>query len=88
MEQENQKPQRQGLHKYFHVSKLDTYFYLVLSLGFFVLVGFKVANRFFDWGMSTAYINWKDAMQLAILWGILALVSDMYYEKYERKYKK
>ena len=88
MEQENKKPQRQGLHKYLHVSKLDTYGYIIFSLLFFVLVIFKVANRLLDWGVSTAYINWKDALQIAILWAILAFVSDMYFEKYERQYKK
>jgi hypothetical protein len=88
MEQEKQKLQRKGLHKHFHVSKLDTYGYIILSLLFFILVVFKVANRLFDLGLSTAYINWKDTLQIAILWAILAFVSDMYYEKYERKYKK
>lgn len=87
MEQETTSHQRKGLHKHFHVSKLDTYGYMVFSLGFFALVIFKVANRLFDWGIATSYINWKDTLQIAILWAILAFVSDMYYEKYERKYK-
>lgn len=86
MEKTNEKLTRKGIHKYFHVSKMDTYFYTILSLAFFVLVGFKFFNRIFDWGMSTSYITWKDSMQLAILWAILGFVSHAYYIKHEKKY--
>lgn len=88
MEESNEKPTRKGMHKYFHVSKLDTYFYVGFSISFFVLVGFKVLNRIIDLGMGTPYITWKDALQIAILWAILAFVSNAYYIKHEKKYNK
>ena len=86
MEGTNHQESRTGFHKHIHVSKLDSYISGILSLGFFVLVGFKFFNRIFDWGMATSYITWVDAMQLAVLWAILAFAFQAYYEKYERKY--
>jgi hypothetical protein len=77
---------RKGLHKYFHVSKRDTYISGTLSLLFLILVLFKVFNRLFEWDISTSYISWQDALQLTILWGIFGIVSDMYYKKHEAKY--
>ena len=88
MDESKEVPTRKGLHKYFHVSKLDTYFYVTFSFGFFALVAFKVMNRILDLGMSTRYITWVDALQIAILWAILAFVSNAYYLKHEQKYKK
>lgn len=88
MEVSNEKPVRKGLHKYVHVSKLDTYVYTVFSLSFLVLVVVKVFNRVFDLGMATPYITWVDALQIAILWAVLAFVSDAYFMKYEKKYEK
>lgn len=86
MEESIEKPKRKGIHKHFHVSKKDTYFYAALSISFFALVVFKVLNRFFELGMSTRYITWIDALQIAILWGILGFVSNSYYINYEKKY--
>ena len=77
---------RTGFHKHIHVSKLDSYISGILSFGFFVLVGFKFFNRIFDWDMATSYITWVDAMQLAVLWAILAFAFQAYYQKYEKKY--
>jgi hypothetical protein len=45
-------------------------------------------NRIFDMGWGTPYITWVDALQIAILWAILAFVSNAYYVKYEKKYNK
>ena len=86
MEEINEKPTRKGLHKYFHVSKLDTYFYVTFSIGLFVLVAFKVLNRLMDLGAGTSIITWVNALQLAVLWGILGFVSHEYYVKYEKQY--
>jgi len=86
MEVNDEKLSRKGIHKYFHVSKLDTYFYATFSIGFFVLVAFKFFNRILDWGIATSYITWKDTLQLAILWAILGFVSQAYYLKHEKKY--
>ena len=90
MDEYKEVPIRKGLHKYFHVSKLDTYFYVAFSAGFFALVAFKLMNRIFDLGMTTPYIyiSWVDTLQIAILWAILAFVSNAYYLKHEQKYKK
>lgn len=88
MEEPNEVPTRKGMHKYFHVSKLDTYIYTVFSVSFFFLVVFKVLNRVFDLGMGTHYITWIDALQIAILWAILGFVSYAYYLKHEKKYDK
>ena len=86
MEEINEKPIRKGLHKYFHVSKLDTYFYASFSIGLFALVAFKVLNRLMDFGTDTSIITWVNALQLAVLWGILGFVSHEYYVKYEKQY--
>ena len=88
MEETNEKLSRKGFHKYFHVSKLDTYFYVIFSVGFFGLVIFKVLNRIMDYGLGTPIISWVNALQLAILWAILGFVSHQYYIKYEQKYDK
>ncbi len=88
MDESNQVPTRKGMHKYFHVSKLDTYVYVIFSLSFLALVVSKVMNRIFDMGWATPYITWVDALQIAILWAILAFVSNAYYIKYEKKYNK
>ena len=79
---------RKGLHKYFHVSKFDTYAYVIFSTGFFALTIFKVLNRWKDWGVDTSYISWVNALQLVILFAILGFVSQEYYIKYEQKYDK
>ncbi len=86
MEEINEKPTRKGLHKYFHVSKLDTYFYATFSIGFIALVAFKVLNRLMDLGTDTSIITWVNALQLSVLWGILGFVSHEYYVKYEKQY--
>ena len=88
MEGLNEKQTRKGIHKYLHVSKLDTYFYATFSIGLFALVVFKVLNRIMDWGIGTPIISWVNALQLAILWAILGFVSHEYYIKYEKLYDK
>lgn len=88
MEESNEQPKREGLHKYIHVSKLDTYVYVIFSLSFLGLVVSKVMNRILDIGWATRYITWVDALQIAILWAILAFVSNAYYLKHEKKYNK
>ncbi len=80
------KLKRKGLHKYFHVSLTDFYISLIISFGLFLLVIFKFMNRILDLGVSTSYISWIDAMQLALLWGVFAFSSRIYYDRYEKKY--
>lgn len=88
MAESNEGPTRKGMHKYFHVSKLDTYAYVTFSLSFLALVVSKVLYRLLDIGWGTPYITWVDALQISILWAILAFVSNAYYIKYEKKYNK
>lgn len=88
MEENIQTESRKGIHKHFHVTRWDTFGYAILSLGFFVLLIFKVMNRILEWGVATPYISWIDTMQLAVLWAILGFVSHTYYLKHERKYDK
>jgi hypothetical protein len=86
MEEQKEKLSRKGIHKYIHVSKLDTYIYAVLSVGFFAFVAFKVLNKLLDLEMATPIVTWVNALQLAILWAILAFVSHQYYVNHEQKY--
>ena len=86
MEKDEEKLLRTGLHKYLHISKTDVYISAILSIGFFVLVLFKFCNRILDWGIATSYITWVVAMQLGVMWAILAFAFFAYYDKYERKY--
>ena len=88
MEENLEKLSRKGIHRYFHVSKFDTYFYAIFSIGLFALVAIKVLNKIMDLGINTSIITWVDALQLAILWGILGFVSHGYYIKHEQKYDK
>ncbi len=88
MEGLNEKPTRKGIHKFFHVSKIDTYIYATFSIGLLALVVFKVLNRIMDWGFGTPIITWVNALQLAILLAILGFVSHEYYTKYEKRYDK
>ena len=86
MEEIKEIQRRKGIHKYFHVSKSDTYFYAIFSIGLFALVAFKVLNRIFDLGTYIEFIIWQHALQLAILWAILGFVSHAYYIRHEQKY--
>jgi len=86
MNNDETKITRKGIHKYVHISKMDKYISGTLSLLFLALVIFKVFNRILDWGISTGYISWQDALQLALLWLIFGILSDMYYRKHEAKY--
>ena len=76
------KVKRKGLHKFFHVSRLDTYVSILGALFFFVIVLFKV------FGEEISFITWTDALQLAILFGIFGIVARMYYHFFEERYDK
>lgn len=86
MEENNEKLSRKGIHKYFHVSKLDTYVFGSASFVFFIIVGLKIVNRLGIFSMNLRFITFVDALQIALLFAILVYVSHMYYLKYEKRY--
>ena len=76
------KVKRKGLHKFFHVSRLDTYVSILGAIFFLGIVLFKV------FGEEISFITWADALQLAILFGIFGIVARMYYHFFEERYDK
>lgn len=88
MTENEEKLTRKGIHKYFHVSKLDTYICAFISVALLAFVGFKVLNRILDLGMATPFISWVNTLQLGVLFAILGFAFHEYYIKYEQKYDK
>ena len=77
-----EKVTRKGLHKLFHVSRLDTYFGILGAVVFLTIVFLKVI------GIEISFITWVDSLQLAILFGIFGIVARMYYNYFEERYDK
>jgi hypothetical protein len=75
---------RKGLHKFIHVTRLDTYISSLCAAFFFVIV-FIEAGPF---GLEISFITWTDALQLAILCGIFGIVARLYYHFFEERYDK
>ena len=73
---------RKGLHKFFHVSRLDTYISVLGAIIFGGIVVLKVVGR------EISFITWTDALQIGILFGILGIVARMYYHFFEERYDK
>lgn len=73
---------RKGLHKFFHVTRLDTYISALGAIIFLGIVGFKV------FGQEISFITWTDALRIAILFGIFGIVARMYYYFFEERYDK
>ena len=73
---------RKGLHKFFHVSRLDTYISVLGALIFLGIVAFIV------FGGEISFITWTDALQIGILFGIFGIVARMYYHFFEERYDK
>ena len=73
---------RKGLHKFFHVSRLDTY---ISVLGAFIFLGIVALEVL---GREISFITWTDALQLGILFGIFGIVARMYYRFFEERYDK
>lgn len=76
-------PKRKGLHKYFHVSRLDTYLSAIIAIAF-VVVGvielFDIANL--------RFIRMGNSFQFALLFAIYGMVSRIYYKLFEQQYDK
>ncbi len=76
---ENNK--RKGIHKFFHISRFDSYFGAVGAIVFLVIVILKVIG-----GWEISFISWSDALQIGILFGILGIVAQLYYNFFEERY--
>ena len=79
----SETPSRKGLHKFIHVSRLDTYISAVVAIAFAV-VGvielFDIANL--------RFIRMSNSFQFALLFAIFGMVSRIYYKLFEEQYDK
>ncbi len=73
---------RKRLHKFFHVTRLDTYIGILGAVFFLGIVVLKVV------GEEISFITWTDALQIALLFGIFGIVARMYYHFFEARYDK
>jgi len=74
-------PTRKGLHRYFHVSWLDTYISAIAAIvfaafGFIEL--FDIANL--------RFIKMSNSFQFVMLFGIFGMVARIYYKLFEEQY--
>ena len=74
---------RKGLHKHFHVSRLDTSLSAIAAI-VFVAFGcielFDIANL--------RFIRMSNSFQFAMLFGIFGMVARIYYKLFEEQYDK
>lgn len=78
-----EKPTRKGLHKYFHVSRLDAYISAIVAIVFAVFGFIELFNI-----AELSFIKVSNSFQFAMLFGIFGLVSRMYYKSFEESYDK
>jgi len=78
-----EKPGRKGLHKYFHVSRLDWYLSAVIAIVFAVFGAIEL----FDIA-KLRFIRMGNSFQFAMLFAIFGMVSRIYYKMFEEKYEK
>ena len=74
---------RKGLHKHFHVSRLDTYLSAIAAI-VFVAFGFI---ELFDIA-NLRFIRMSNSFQFAMLFGIFGMVARIYYKLFEEQYDK
>ena len=79
----SEKPSRKGLHKYFHVSRLDWYLSAVIAIVFAI---FGVIELFDI--AKLRFIRMGNSFQFAMLFAIFGMVSRIYYKMFEEKYEK
>ena len=80
-----EKVTRKGLHKFLHISRLDSYISFLAASFFLVIVVIKAFNAF---DLEISFITWTDALQLGILIGIFGIVARIYYHLFEERYDK
>ena len=73
---------RKGLHKFVHISRLDTYISFSGAMVFWSIVAFKMI------GWEISFITWTDALQIGILLSIFGVVARIYYHIFEERYDK
>jgi len=78
-----EQERRKGLHKNFHVSRLDTYISAVAAIVFAVF-GFI---ELFDLA-NLRFIRMGNSFQFAMLFGIFGMVARIYYKLFEEQYDK
>ena len=79
----SEKPSRKGLHKYFHVSRLDWYLSAVIAIVFAIFGAIEL----FDIA-KLRFIRMGNSFQFAMLFAIFGMVSRIYYKMFEEKYEK
>jgi len=72
---------RKGLHRFFHVSRLDLHICAIVAMvfsvfGFIELLGIA----------KLTFIRMSNSFQFALLFGILGMVSRIYYKMFEEQY--
>jgi hypothetical protein len=80
------KPMRKGISRFFHVSRADYYISTVVALFFFLIAFRKITDP--ESEFMTINISWVDSLQLAVLFGIFAMVARVYYRFFEEKYSR
>jgi hypothetical protein len=78
-----EQPIRKGLHKYFHVYRLDAYISIIVAIVFAVF-GFIELLNFGE----LSFIKLSNSFQFAMLFGIFGMISRMYYKSFEERYDK
>jgi len=79
----SEKPTRKGLHRYFHVSRLDWYLSAVIAI-IFTIFG---VIELFDIA-KLRFIRMGNSFQFAMLFAIFGMVSRIYYKMFEEQYEK
>ncbi|MCK4990797.1 MAG: hypothetical protein KAS29_09940 [Bacteroidales bacterium] len=77
------KPARTGLHKYFHVSRLDTYLSAIVAIVFAIFGFIELFNI-----AELSFIKMSNSFQFVMLFGIFGMVARIYYKLFEEQYDK
>jgi energy-coupling factor transporter transmembrane protein EcfT len=77
------KQTRKGLHRYFHVSRLEWYLSAIIAIVFTI---FGVIELFDIAKLS--FIRMGNSFQFALLFAIFGMVSRIYYRLFEEQYEK
>lgn len=79
-----EKSKRKGLHRYFHTSKADKYISGTVAVALFVLAVLKALN------LPSVFqsLSVSDTLQLALLFGIFGIATDIHYRMLEAHYDK
>jgi len=78
-----EQPRRKGLHRYFHVSRLDWY----LSAGIAIIFTIFGVIELFGIAKLT-FIRMGNSFQFALLFAIFGMVSRIFYKMFEEQYEK